>query len=308
MIGLLQDEAKLDAVVSKSTSVVIVNFNSGSYLCRAVESALQQPETAEVVVVDNCSSDDSVRQLQEQYSLPNVCLVESETNYGFAHACNVGVTKATGEYILFLNPDCKLSENALQLMLAVFDEEENAGMVGPLLINPDGTEQRGARRDIPNPWQIFCVALQFHRLMPNHPRFRSFNHVGRPLPKKPAVVPAISGACMLVPRRAIEKVGTMDRAFFLHFEDLDWCLRFQSAGMHVVFVPQAVVEHTQGVCGRGRPIRVEYHKHKSLIAFLKKHFAAFYPSSFMAIVYGVVFLRFFGATLKVLFRRQPTLP
>jgi GT2 family glycosyltransferase len=178
-------------------------------------------------------------------------------------------------------------------------------MAGSLLVNPDGTEQRGGRRDIPNPWQIFCMTLQFHRLMPNHPRFRSINLHDQPIPEQPVPVQAVSGACMLVKRVAVEKVGTLDRAFFMHFEDLDWCLRFSQAGFGIVFVPQAVVEHTQGVCSRGRVRRVAYHKHRSLLIFLGKHFTQFYPSLFMALVSCAVTVRFVLVALGSLFKTRP---
>ena len=106
---------------------------------------------------------------------------------------------------------------------------------------------------------------------------------------------------MMVTRGAMDKVGALDRKFFLHFEDLDWCQRFAAAGFKIVFAPHAVVEHTRGVCSRQRPIRVEYHKHKSLITFLRKHFTAYYPSSFMAAVYFVVAMRFFAVVLTKIF-------
>jgi GT2 family glycosyltransferase len=83
-----------------------------------------------------------------------------------------------------------------------------------------------------------------------------------------------------------------EERFFLHFEDLDWCMRFTGAGEKVLFVPDAVVEHSQGGSSGGNPLRVEFHKHRSLIRFLRKHFAAFYPSSFMAAVAVLVAARF----------------
>lgn len=165
-------------------------------------------------------------------------------------------------------------------------------MVGPRIVNPDGTEQRGARRDIPNPWRIFCASLYLYRLMPEHPRFRNYNRNDEPLPEKPTPMQAISGACMLVRRQAVASVGTLDGDYFLHFEDLDWCLRFTAADWRIVFVPAAVVEHTQGICSRRTPIRVAYAKHRSLVRFLRKHFTRYYPSSFMALVATIVMVRF----------------
>ena len=144
--------------------------------------------------------------------------------------------------------------------------------------------------------------------MPNHPRFRNFNRANEPVPPAVIGVQAISGACMLVRRRAIETIGLMDsKRLFLHFEDLDWCLRFGNAGLGVLFVPDARVEHAQGVCSKSRPIRVEYQKHRSMIQFLRKHFVRIYPAFFMTTVSLLVTLRFCLVLLRLLFRsRSPS--
>lgn len=175
-------------------------------------------------------------------------------------------------------------------------------MAGARLINPDGTEQRGARRDIPNPWLIFCEVLQLHRLMSNHPRFRSFNLHAEALPDGPTQVQAVSGACMMVRREAIAMVGQLDNDYFLHFEDLDWCLRFSHAKCGVLFVPGATVVHAQGVSSASRPVRVAYEKHRSLIRFLRKHFTTYYPSSFMALVTALVTIRFVALVPRIWLR------
>lgn len=291
------------AAVGELVSVVVVNFNAGEYLVAAVESVLKQSEVAtEIIVVDNDSRDRSLDGLRTKLPAGRVQIIELGGNYGFAYACNVGITASRGEMVLLLNPDCRMHEGSLALLRWMIRERPDVGMVGPLVVNPDGTEQRGCRRDIPNPWQIFCLAFGLHRLMPNHPRFRDYAYDTAVLPDRPTEVPAISGACMMVRRAAIDTVGHLDSGYFLHFEDLDWCLRFQSAGFKILFVPGAMVEHTQGVCSRSRPIRVEAHKHRSLVRFLRKNFTAYYPSSFMAVVSGLVLIRFLSVSLAMLVR------
>ncbi len=291
--------------MAPSVSVVIVNYNAGRYLAAAVDSvALQVPAAAEIIVVDNGSTDDSLATLQGAEATMPVRILRRGANTGFASACNAGIAEATGGFVLLLNPDCRMLPGALATLLESLSARPAAGMAGPRLVNADGSEQRGGRRDVPNPWQIFCFIMQLHRLMPRHPRFRDFNRTADPLPKVPVSVQAISGACMLVRREAIDRIGLMDaERFFLHFEDLDWCLRLTQAGEEVLFVPDAVVEHTQGVCGAGRAVQVEYHKHRSLTRFLRKHFAAFYPSSFMAVLSALVALRFVAIAVRLLVRR-----
>jgi hypothetical protein len=289
-------------------SAVIVNFNAGDYLTNAVDSLLSARLVPDqVIVVDNASSDDSVARLRSAIDDDRLTIVAAPRNLGFAGACNLGIQSARGEAILFLNPDCRVYPDALERLVRELDADPTIGMVGPLIVNPDGSEQRGCRRDVPNPWQIFCVSFGLHRLMPRHPRFRTFNRETDPLPDKPTAVPAISGACMLVAHETIERIGYLDDSYFLHFEDLDWCMRLGAIDGRIVFVPGAVVEHTQGVCSRSRPIRVEYHKHRSLIRFLRQNFAGFYPTSFMAAVSVVVMLRLAPTVLRILLH-QPGNP
>jgi GT2 family glycosyltransferase len=286
-------------------SVVIVNFNAGAYLAAAVESALAQSGlVGEVVVVDNDSADRSLAMLAARVPDARVRTLRLPRNLGFAEACNRGLAETAGPLVLFLNPDCRMRPGSLAALVSELDVHAHVGMAGPLVVNPDGSEQRGCRRDIPTPWQIFCVAFGLHRLMPAHPRFRAYTRESVPLPSRPELVPAISGACMLVRRAAIGRVGTLDPAFFLHFEDLDWCLRFEKAGQGVLFVPAAVVEHTQGVCSASRPLRSEAAKHRSLVRFLRKNFTGFYPSSFMTAVSGLVALRFGWIALGILAHRR----
>ena len=109
---------------------------------------------------------------------------------------------------------------------------------------------------------------------------------------------------MLVARETIDRIGYLDDSYFLHFEDLDWCMRLGAIEGQIVFVPDAIVEHTQGVCGWSRPIRVELHKHRSLIRFLRQNFTGYYPSSFMIIVSAVVMLRLVLAVLRTMLRQH----
>lgn len=277
-------------------TIVIVNFNAGPYLRAAIDSIVAQDvdgDRVEVVVIDNDSTAPGLAEIEADYSAAaDLTIVALDHNIGFARACNIGLQTGRGDLVLLMNPDCRLLPGALAAMRDALLEKEHAGIAGARLINPDGSEQRGARRNIPNPWLIFCEVLQLHRLMPDHPRFRSFNRHMEALPKEAAVVPAVSGACMMVKRQAVGEVGLLDGDYFMHFEDLDWCLRFDQARWQVLFVPDATVEHTKGVCTATIPIRVAYEKHRSLMHFLRKHFTAYYPSSFMALVSVLVTTRF----------------
>jgi hypothetical protein len=116
--------------------------------------------------------------------------------------------------------------------------------------------------------------------------------LGTPLPDRPVEVEAISGAFMLVRRSALEKVGPLDEGYFLHCEDLDWCMRFKQAGYQILFVPDVVVSHVKGGCSVNRPVFVEWHKHKGMIRFYRKFFRQRYPGVLMGLVFAAVWARF----------------
>lgn len=274
-------------------SAVVVNYNAGSLLTPCVMGMIAQG-VGEVVVVDNASSDSSLVMLGKALRGNNrLHVIGSDRNLGFARGCNIGVSASSGDYLLFLNPDAKLEDVALERMLEALKSAPDVGMVGGMLCNPDGTEQAGGRRVLPTPRRAFVRAFGLSSFAKLNPRlFSDFLLHEEPLPSEPIPVEAISGACMLVKREALEHVGLWDEGYFLHCEDLDWCMRFQQKGWKTLFVPRARVTHHRGTCSRSRPMFVEWHKHKGMIRFYRKFFRDKYPGGMMALVTAAVWLRF----------------
>lgn len=273
-------------------SVVVVNYNAGTDLVGCVRFVL--PQVSEVIVVDNASSDLSIEEcLREFVHNQGVMIVENKSNVGFACACNQGFAFSQSEYVLFLNPDCCLQEGVVPKLLLAFQGCPKVGMVGGLLVNPDGTEQAGGRRSVPTPWRSFVRALGLNKLAPRWPRlFEDFVLHLQPLPEFPIEVEAISGACMMVKRESVDDVGLWDEGYFLHCEDLDWCMRFRQKGWTIMFVPDAPVIHHKGGCSQKQPIFVEWHKHKGMIRFYRKFFRQQYPGIIMWLVTVGVWSRF----------------
>ncbi|GAB4060208.1 glycosyltransferase family 2 protein [Uliginosibacterium sediminicola] len=273
-------------------SVVIVNYNAGDLLRACVIEALRQ--AVEVIVVDNASADNSLALLEQALPAePRLSIVRTGANLGFAKGCNIGLARSTQSRVLFLNPDCVLSPGSLQRLLSVLDASPEVGMVGGLLMYPDGTEQGGGRRAVPTPWRSFVRAFGLVRFAKRWPRlFFDFHLHGQPLPAGPIEVEAISGALMLVRREALDDVGGWDEDYFLHCEDLDWCMRFNRKGWKILFVPDAPVVHQQGACSRSRPYFVEWHKHRGMVRFYRKFFREQYPGVLMWLVEAGVWLRF----------------
>ncbi|CBL44267.1 Glycosyl transferase, group 2 family protein [gamma proteobacterium HdN1] len=299
-------------------SVIIVNYNAGRLLSECVQSvqaslfvtndssvgkssADKSPaaHTVECIVVDNASADQSLALLADlplvEHRPPPV-IIRNDANLGFAAACNVGIHAATGKYLLFLNPDSVVEPNTLQSLITSLESASDIGMVGGLLLNPDGSEQGGGRRAIPTPWRSFVRAFGLSRFAKRWPElFFDFHLHQQALPTQAVNVEAISGACMLVRREALAQVGLWDEQYFLHCEDLDWCMRFRQAGWQILFVPNALITHQQGSCSRSRPIFVEWHKHKGMLRFYRKFFQKEYPGALMWIVVVGVWMRFAAA-------------
>ncbi len=274
-------------------AVVVVNYNGGLLLTDCIRAVLASTLPVHVVVSDNGSSDGSILHLRQSFeNEPRLRIVENCANLGFARGNNVVLAQAQGEFLLFLNPDCIVQPDTLERMLAVMRAHPQAGMAGCLLINEDGSEQAGCRRHVPTPWRSMVRVFKLNRLFPRYRRFQCFVQRGQPLPSCPTPLEAISGAFMFVRRKALEEIGPLDEGYFMHCEDLDWCMRFRQAGWEILFVPDASVLHVKGVCGSSRPVRVEYYKHRGMIRFYRKFFRHQYPGVLMWMVVSAVCARF----------------
>lgn len=274
-------------------SVAVVNFNGGPLLAHAIGSVLASTTSVEVFLVDNGSWDSSIACVRQYHSHDRrLRIIENGRNLGFTVASNIALKQATGEFVLLLNPDCIVQPDTLAKMLDAVEPHVDIGMSGCLLRNRDGTEQAGCRRAVPTPWRSLVRVSHLNKLFPQHPRFRNFLLNHEPLPNEPVTVEAISGAFMLVRRNVMEQVGLLDEGYFLHCDDLDWCMRFRLLGWKILFVPQVEAVHHKGVCSGGHPVFVLWHKHKGMIRFYRKFFRHQYPLPLMGAVVVAVWLRF----------------
>jgi len=284
-------------------AVIIVNFNAGKLLEDCVRSVLASTVPVEVWISDNGSTDDSLDLLQAQMDDPRLHVIRNEANLGFAKGSNIALTKAKGEFLLFLNPDCTIAPDTIARMIEHSRMMPEAGMLGCLIRNDDGSEQAGARRRVPTPWRAMVRFLGLTSLFPHSPRFRGLNMHELPLPERPVEVEAISGAFMFVRRDALEDVGPLDEGYFLHCEDLDWCMRFRQKGWKVMFVPDVEIMHAKGGCSVDRHLRVEWHKHCGMVRFYRKFFRYQYPLPFMLLIICAVWGRFVILSLLCTLKR-----
>jgi hypothetical protein len=267
-------------------TVIVVNFNAGELLAECVGAVLGSSVRTQVLVSDNGSTDGSIRAVRARFGAdPRLTLVENGENLGFAAGNNRVLGRAEAPYLLFLNPDCIVGPETLSRMLAFMETTPDAGMAGCIIRDPDGSEQVASRRAIPDPWIGLVRVLHLDRIWPRLTRAHRLNLTDRPLPDRPVPVEAISGSFMLVRRAALDQVGPLDEGYFLHCEDLDWFLRFARAGWGIYLVPDVEVVHHKGACSTGRPLRVEWHKHKGMARFFGKFQAGDHSLPFRALVW-----------------------
>lgn len=301
----MQESRQPSDVEPAAASVVIVNFNAGGVLRDCLHAVL--PQARQVVVVDNASEPTGFEAAMAPFvDDPRVVVIRSPANVGFAAGCNLGIATATEPTILLLNPDSIVHPGAVSRLCEVLHSRPTVGMVGGLLVSPDGTEQGGGRRAVPTPWRSAVRGFGLSRLARRWPRlFDDFYLHLQPLPPGPVAVEAISGACMAIRREALDDVGLLDEGYFLHCEDLDLCMRFRRHGWEILFVPDARVLHHKGVCSHDRRLAVEWHKHRGMMRFYRTHFRHQYPAGLMTLVRLGVWARFAAIAGTIVARRLP---
>jgi GT2 family glycosyltransferase len=224
--------------------LVIVNYRSYDELTRCLSSLeAARPLFARVVVIDHESDLRAADRVSRQF--PWVDVVERTTNEGFATGVNLGVRSGRAPFVLLLNPDCVADVAALAGLLAFAATRPDAAVIGPRILNLDGTVQGSARR-FPGPSTMFAGRSSWlTRRFPNNPLSR-WNLPGRDRTAAAMTVDWVSGACMLVRRQAFEQVGGMDERFFLYWEDADLCRRLSARGWAIVYYPDVAIVHAGG--------------------------------------------------------------
>jgi hypothetical protein len=252
-------------------SVIIVNYNVRQFLENALASIFRALEgiDGEVFVVDNASADGSPEMVKTKF--PSVCLIESGDNAGFAHANNVALRRASGEYILLINPDTVVQEDTFRVMLRFFADVPDAGIAGCKILNPDGSFQLPCRRSFPTPWVAFTKIFGLSALFPKSRFFGRYNLTYLD-EDETYPVQALGGAFMMVRREAYERVGGLDESFFMYGEDLDWCYRIGRAGFGVYYVHSTKIIHFKGESTKRSDIDEIKLFYQAMQLFVRKHF------------------------------------
>lgn len=221
-------------------SIIVVNFNGSNVILDCLESLYihLKEVTYEVIVVDNASQDNSPECVAQRF--PQVTLLRQTQNLGFGTANNIAAGCAKGEFLFLLNSDTLLTADVLPTLIAKLTQSADIGIVGPQLLNPDGSFQFSVSKEIGiwGEFQTLQEVKQYRNLATRAALAQVYNHDQR--------VDVVVGAAMLMRRSLFEKVGGFDESFFMYFEESDLCKRVRDLGYQILYTPEVSLIHLGG--------------------------------------------------------------
>ncbi|MCL4338869.1 glycosyltransferase family 2 protein [Patescibacteria group bacterium] len=278
-------------------SVIIVNFNTYSFLSKCLESIKRSNvilEKIEIIVVDNNSGNKEAERIKETFSYVN--LIKNRENIGFAKANNQAIKKSLGKYVLLLNPDTIVKKGTFETMLKFMEKNVKVGVATCRVNLVSGQIDDACNRGFPSPWNAFCHFSGLAKLFPQSKFFNGY-HLGFWNMEQVHEIDSCVGAFLLVRREVGERVGWLDEDYFWYGEDIDFCYKVKNAGWKVMYVPTTSILHYKGVSGgikkHSQHLSLADKKIKYLATrsrfevmriFYEKHYKKKYPEWIRAIV------------------------
>ena len=288
----------------KKLTIAILNFNSGEYLSKCLDSIKNVKDEADITVVaiDNDSSDDSFIKAKEQFK--DVKFIQNPENVGFSKGYNQTLKEAKGEYILLLNPDCLLEKGVIKKTIQDLDDVLNNKKVGAVtckIILSNGKIDLTAHRGFPTPWASLLYALGDDSLY----------HLKDKLTDEIHEVDSITGAFFMTKKSILEEVGYLDERFFLYGEDIDLSMRIKNKGYKIIYDPTVKITHYKGIssglkkhsqeltaANSKTKLKAMNSFYEAMILFYDKHYKKKYPIIVTWLVYLGVYLKWGIAKLK----------
>jgi GT2 family glycosyltransferase len=251
-------------------SIILVNYKVPHFLeqCLLSVEAASVGLEVEVIVVDNASADGSVEYLSPRF--PSVRFLVSEKNLGFGKACNWGFRESRGRYILFLNPDTLLSEDALRKSIEFLESKPEAGAIGIRMIDGSGKFLPESKRAFPHPVTAFYKMIGLSALFPRSPRLARY-YLGHLSAREDHPIDVVAGAYFLTRRSVLEQVGTFDEQFFMYGEDIDLSYRIQHAGYTNYYFSGSTILHFKGESTQKQHFRYVKLFYGAMRVFVQKH-------------------------------------
>ena len=253
-------------------SVIIVSYNVSHFLEQCLKSVIQASRSLEVdiFVVDNCSDDDSVQMVLTKF--PSVKLIINKENKGFSKANNQAILQSESDYVLLLNPDTVIEEDALIKTLHFMETHAEAGGLGIKMIDGYGYFLPESKRGLPTPWTSFCKMSHLSQLFPRSALFNRY-HLGYLAENETNKIEVLAGAFMLLRRKVLDKIGLLDEDFFMYGEDIDLSFRITKAGNFNYYFPEARMIHYKGESTRKSSLNYVRLFYGAMLIFARKHFA-----------------------------------
>lgn len=284
-------------------TALVVSYNVRDLLVDALRAFYESSDVpVQVVVVDNASKDGSPEAVAGIF--PQADLIRMPRNVGYGAANNAGLERCRGRFLLLLNPDVAVGPGCVGRLADFLLTRPDAGAAGPRLLRPDGTPDQAARRAFPSPSVAFYRLVGLSRLFPKSPRFGRYN-MGHVSPDAVHEMDAGTGACLMLRRTAVDKVGFFDPAYFMYGEDLDLCFRLKEGGWKVFHVPAAGAVHVKGAATRQSTRRMLWEFHRAMWTFHNKHYADRMPAFGNGLVWAAIWARWCALAARAELGRHP---
>lgn len=266
-------------------SVVMVSYYTGQVLQDSVaallagrQQLLQNAAGAalQLIIVDNGNDEKTRAYLHQLAADKQIDLLSGQGNIGFAAGSNLGVSRAKHACLLLINPDCILPPDALLSLLARQAAMDATTLLSPWIVNRNGSEQRGLRRNVLTPMALAIEMLKLDKLLPSL-RHKRFNLVGQPVSAELLSIPVCSGACMLMPTALFHRLGGFDERYFLHVEDIDFCRRLVENGGRILLDTRVSITHVKGTSNASKR-QVERHKRDGFRYYFSRYHPLFWVS------------------------------
>ncbi|HEV7781104.1 MAG TPA: glycosyltransferase [Chitinophagaceae bacterium] len=287
-------------------SVIIVNYNVKHFLEQclcSVEKAIAGL-SAEIIVVDNHSTDNSVEYLALKF--PQVRFISNKENLGFAKGCNQGLEQSNGKYVLFLNPDTLVPEDCFKQCILFFESHPEAGALGIKMLDGSGKFLKESKRAFPSPMTSLYKLFGLAKLFPRSKTFSRY-HLGHLDENKSNEVDVLAGAFMMIKKEVLEKVGSFDETFFMYGEDVDLSYRIQKAGFKNYYFAGSSIIHFKGESTRKGSMNYVRMFYKAMSIFVRKHYGGNRAGVFNFLIHVAIWFRA-ALTATGTFIRQIGLP
>lgn len=271
-------------------SVIIVNYNVKHFLEQCLFSVKKAIGgiAAEVIIVDNNSSDHSIEYLQPKF--PAFQFIANKENAGFAKACNQGLKISSGQYILFLNPDTIVPEDCFQKCTAFFEATNNTGAVGVKMIDGSGKFLKESKRAFPSPLTSLFKLFGLSKFFPRSKTFSRY-HLGHLSENENHEADVLAGAFMMIKKEVLDKVGGFDEEFFMYGEDVDLSYRIQEAGFKNYYFAETGIIHFKGESTRKGSMNYVKMFYNAMSIFVRKHYGGGRASFFILLIHIAIWIR-----------------